>query len=146
MAAGVVKALERAVIVAHQQHPLIAEFEGAEGTPGGQFRRATHIDPISIPDSLQLALEVARLEIRFRRQPLGKFRQAVVACGLVLRCDQYRLPPFDQTLIFAPVGSYAGSLKRAAAQRSPMISISNPASAPANDAGTYPNASDAPTR
>jgi hypothetical protein len=42
----------------------------------------------------------------------------------------------DQVRINAPLGSYAGSFSRTAAQRSPMISISNPESARARAAGT----------
>ena len=63
MAAGVVKALQCAALIANQQELLVADFEGAERPRRRDLAGAADVDPVTVPDPLQFPLIVARLEI-----------------------------------------------------------------------------------
>src|ERR1700686_3167285 len=79
MPAGVVKPLQGALFVAHQQYLLVTQFKRPESSSASDIAGPADIHPVAIPDALQLPLILARVEVGIRRQAFGMFRKAVVA-------------------------------------------------------------------
>ncbi len=63
MTAGVVEGPQHSRVVAHQQDCLRAQPEGSERARSRQRLRSTQVDPVAVPDLLQLELEVRRVQI-----------------------------------------------------------------------------------
>jgi hypothetical protein len=79
MAAGIVKGLQLARIIPHHQDFLIADLEGTESTLRLDLARAAGVDPVAVPDALQLPLVSRRIEIGFRGQTFRELGEAGVA-------------------------------------------------------------------
>ncbi len=69
MPAGIVKTLQRALIVAHQEQLLIAEFEGLKGARLRQAAGSAHVHPVAVPDRAAAPSDTG--EDRSRRPPAG---------------------------------------------------------------------------
>jgi 6,7-dimethyl-8-ribityllumazine synthase len=65
--AGIVKGLQLVRIVPHQQNSLIADLEGAESALRRDFAGAADVDPVAVPDTLQLPLIALRIEVGLGR-------------------------------------------------------------------------------
>jgi hypothetical protein len=68
MAAGVVERPQRTALIAQQQHRLGADREGAIGAGGCDAFGPAQIDPVAVPDSIELEGIVGWIEVPAARQ------------------------------------------------------------------------------
>ena len=77
--ASIVEGLQAARVVPHHQDFLIADLKGLKGALRRELARATDVDPVAVPDALQLSLVPQRIEISLRRQTFGELGETGVA-------------------------------------------------------------------
>src|SRR5579862_1451407 len=86
------KTVQRSLIVAHQEKLLIAELEGAKCAARRHIARAPEVNPVAVPDALQLAFVLARIEIGVGRQARSQLGEPVVSRRDGLLGIQHRAP------------------------------------------------------
>jgi hypothetical protein len=91
MPAGVVKTLQGALIVAHQEYLLVTQFERSERSSACHVAGSAYIHPIAIPDALQFPFILTRVEVRIRRQAFGMFGKPVVAWFIDFGCAEHEI-------------------------------------------------------
>src|SRR5580692_12466429 len=89
MPAGIVKALQDPCVVTYQQYLLVAQRERLKRARARKVARTADINPVAVPDPLQLSFILPRVEIRLRRQAQCEISKPVVANVIATRCTQH---------------------------------------------------------
>src|SRR4051794_35210750 len=94
MPAGVMEGVERAGIVAHDEHLLAVEAKCPERQRLGGLARATHVYPVALPDRGEVAFERLGPEIRAAGQRrLGPGQAVVMRFRYRIGAHGWSLPP-----------------------------------------------------
>src|SRR6266446_8081832 len=103
MPTGVVKPLQGTLIVAHQEHPLVAQFKGTERARPRHVAGPAGIHPVAVPNAPQFPFVLTRVVVGIRRQAFGVLGKAVVA-QVDRGRSQHRLPLVTTKNLYLSVG------------------------------------------
>src|ERR1700678_970466 len=104
--ARVMKALQAPLIAAHQKYLLVAQREGLKRAGAREIAGTADINPVAVPDPLQLAFVVPRVEVRVRGQAQREIGEAVVADVIATGCAQH-VPSPPQSIVAAVPAHYS---------------------------------------
>src|ERR1700736_6328455 len=79
MPAGIVKPLQGAQLVAHEQYLLVTQCKNLKCSSGRHVAGPADIDPVAKPNALQFPFILARVVVGIRREAFRMLGQAVVA-------------------------------------------------------------------